>query len=216
MNRLIAYLREKDTLSIAALRATYHRLVMRTHPDVSVGSAEVFVRLQAEYEEAAKYVLSSLGKEARSSRTRTPPADRRAELLGHLYLYSIRFPTRRSRAVLSRAIEIAAGYDARVSDLLKDYEDSFVRTYRTWKDEGQVARLHESFLTSIKQLACYYQNRNENGKRLLCSVFDNLTSSARKLDRAKAETIRGLCTWLRREADKEKVFMFDTIDAVVT
>ncbi len=197
MNRLLAALKKSEDFSVDTLRSLYRRLAVQCHPDASKGSAAEFVRLQTEYDEALRFVLSD---ERRVAVKRPRPTNPREAFLRALYLFSIMHGSRNWRARISPLIKLAFAYDSEIGALFVDYRDVFLRKLDGPDYMTFLLHLHEMLLASIKTLAWFYETGNEWDRRMLKSYLDELSQRAGRLKGGLAVVVRGLCQFIRREA----------------
>jgi hypothetical protein len=206
MNRLIAFLKNENNLSIARLKQLYRLLSKKTHPDLVKGAPEQFVRLRKDYEEALQ-ILRSHGPANMgiSGGNRDPGKNVREQVLSGLYLYALKFFSSESKAAILRLIEAAYPYDSRIHELLKSYYAEFFRQFHAWQHDGDVYYTHNLFIASIKQLAYHSSFGMPRHRKLLHEYLDDLRRRALKLEPKQARILQSLADWLEDEGEKPRI-----------
>ncbi len=202
MNRLLAALEKNNQLSIGSLRKLYRTLSVKCHPDVSKGSGKEFVRLQAEYEEALKFLLTNqvpMDKEDRKH------IDTRARFLRMLYIYSIMYTEKKWQRLVPTLIKHAFDYRNDVGMLFTDYKEAFSNLNVDFRHRNRIMQTHDVLLLSIKQLAWFFENGLAHDKRLLSSYLNELAERSCNLDKKTANVFHGICGLLRMEAKGQPV-----------
>jgi hypothetical protein len=197
VNRLLAALEKTGTLTIGSLRSLYRRQAVLCHPDAPTGSEAAFVRLQAEYDEALRRLLSRQpARPGPRPRTESP----REAFLRALYLYSVGYGGRGWQARVTPLIALAAAYDTRLGRLFAEYRDMLLKELAGGAQRTFLLRTHEMLLDSIKTLAWYYETGQAHNRSLLRSYLDGLSQRAGGFPEGIAGVIQGMCRFLRREA----------------
>lgn len=197
MNRLLASLEKADRLSVDSLRRLYRTLAVQCHPDASTGSETEFVRLQLEYEEALRYLLSQQPKPTAARQKATNP---REEFLRALYHYSVVYGTKNWHEYVAPLIKLAAAYDKGLAKLLAEYRDVFLKELTGGGHKTFLLQTHEMLLAAVKTLAWLYENDLEHDRKMLNSYLDALTQRAGGLKDRLGNVILGTCQFLQRES----------------
>jgi len=197
LNRLLASLEKADKLSVDSLRCLYRTLAVQCHPDASKGSETEFVRLQLEYEEALRYLLSQQPKPIAVRQKATNP---REEFLRALYLYSVAYGTKNWHAYVAPLIKLALTYDKGLGRLLAEYRDVFLKELVGGGHKTFLLQTHEMLLAAVKTLAWLYENDLEKDRSMLNSYLDALKQRAGGLKDRLGNVIFGMCQFLQREA----------------
>jgi hypothetical protein len=200
MNRLISSLQKKNQLSLSSLKQLYRGLAVRYHPDAPNGSENEFKRLQEEYAEALKHLLShylNIHEQTES------PMTAREKFLRMLYIYSIMYGSSNSQMLLSRLIEFAFEYRESIGLLFEDYRKTIIPALRGKDYLTFTHRTHKIILSSVKTVAWLFENNWSFDRRLLKSYLDELSERAKKLDGNERNIVIGICRLLQQEAKAE-------------
>ena len=200
MNRLLAALKDTNRLSVASLRSLYRKLAVKYHPDARSGSETEFVRLQSEYDQALKVLLSH-GR---------PPSVRRSshargQFLRALYVYSVMYSNRKAHVLLPELIERAAGYSKHVSALLRQYQEIVVGSVLAESQGMRLREAHQLLLESIKTLAWFVENQMPIDGRLLDSYLTDLSERALGLEARTGKVLLEMGSLLKREAGGPRI-----------
>jgi hypothetical protein len=213
MNRLIAYLRKENELSIEALRGLYRSLALKCHPDVTGKTGTEFVQLQLEYEDALRQLLVNQGGyKKRLSEARRASGDPRSTFLRTLYLYSIVYDRPHWKDIFPALVQSGKEYNRFVGQMLDQYGRIFVDKSNRWKNDSRMAEAHEKLLSAIKQLGSYYENDVYPNKRLLLSYIEEVIERAKHLDLEAGGCVRKFGEYLKQELKGPRVPFMMTWD----
>jgi hypothetical protein len=202
MNRLLTALEKNNQLSIISLRKLYRTLALKCHPDASKGSDKEFVRLQAEYEEALKFLLT---KRVPVREEQHKHIDARARFLRTLYLYSIVYNEKKWRRQVPALIKHAFDYRNDVGILFTNYKEAFANLNVDFRQRTRIMQTHDVLLLAIKQMAWLFENGLAHDKRLFASYLNELTERSRNLEKNTANVLLGMCGFLKAEAGGKPV-----------
>jgi hypothetical protein len=206
MNNLVDQLKKADTLSIESLKRLYRSLVLKLHPDVTRKSGEEFVRLQEEYESALKYLLTikeSRGREP--SQTQRAGTDSRSDFLRAFYIFSIKYYGKHWPVLVLELERLAEAYRPRVGRLISDYCETFLRAGREAWPHGPAAEANDILMTTVKRLACYYEDGLAHSKRLIESYLNELDQRSKRFDLQRARSLAGMTALMREELQGTKI-----------
>lgn len=198
MNRLLRTLQDKNQLTLGSLRRLYRGLAVRSHPDSPQGSETLFVRLQEEYDEALKCLLS---RDADLATRRRRVVNAREQFLRMLYSYAVVYGGKDWRRYLSRLIELGFEYNDGVGRLFAEYQETVVpalhkRDYLTYLHEA-----HRIMLSSISTLAWVFEHGSRFDRRLLQSYLDDLRARGKKLEGKAGRLLSDMSRFLEKEAE---------------
>jgi hypothetical protein len=202
VNRLLAALDRNNQLSVETLKRLYRGLAVRVHPDAPRGSAEEFVKLQAEYEEALAYLF---GCQPKAVSRRPRPTSPREAFLRALYLYALMYGRKNWRSRLPALIKLAAAYDEELGVLFKGYRDLFLGIFDGIDYLTSLRHTHRLFLATVRALAWFYETGSAWDRRVLTSFLDDLSRTAGGLRGELGEVVLELCRMIRVEADRPAV-----------
>jgi hypothetical protein len=202
VNSLVDQLTTSHALTIESLRGLYRSLVLKLHPDVTKKSGEEFVRLQAEYEAAQKYLLTVKGSGGKKHRA---ASDSRTEFLRAFYIFSINYYGKHWRKLMPELKRLAEAYSPRVGKLISEFCETFLRAGREARFQEPVVEANDILLTTVKRLACHYEDGLAHGKRLIESYLNELDQKSKHLDLARGRCLVGMTAWLREELQGKKI-----------
>ena len=206
MNRLIDRLKSTDSLAIESLKGLYRSLALKLHPDVSRESGEQFVRLQGEYDDALKYLLScSDGGKRTLVKSRGVELDSRAEFLRAFYIFSINYYGKHWRKLIPELKRLAEAYSPQIGRLISDFDNGFLQKGREVTLQGSLGEYNDVLLTTIKRLACYYEDGLPHSKRLIESYLTELEEKSKRLDLVRRTCVAGMTAWMRAELEGKRI-----------
>jgi hypothetical protein len=206
LNSLIDQLKTTDALAVESLKRLYRSLALKLHPDITKESGRQFVQLQEEYEAALRILLSSNGSKGTGhAAEQKKTLDPRTEFLRAFYIFSIKYYGKHWRHLVPGLTRLADIYGERIGKLFSVYNIAFLQSSNGDMVEGAVAEANDILLTTIKRLACYYEDGLPHHSRLIESYLDELYERSKKLDIEKGKCIQRMSNWLREELNGRKV-----------
>ena len=208
MNSLVDQLRSANSLTIEGLKKLYRSLALKLHPDVTRESGKQFVKLQEEYDDALKHLLSRRGsKKKEPIKAHEATHDSRAEFLRALYIFSINYYGRHWRKLVPDLTRLAEAYSPRTGKLISEFCRTFLQPGSQVKLQGPVGEVNDILLTTVKRIACYYEDGLPHNKRLIESYLRELAEKSKRLDLVRGMCLVGMITWMREELNGKKVSM---------
>ena len=210
MNNLLSVLSRKNDLSIDSLKKLYRKLVLQTHPDITKGTSERFVKLQKEYSEALQFIIQNQNDYHKVYIQKDTP-DKRTQLLKMLYVYSIRFYSakfygKESEFIMKKLIHLANSYDPEVGSTFADYNDKLIDHLPEWAN-SKIYKVHDLFIISIKELTTLFEIGTKPDRMRLDSYLNELDDKAKALDSIKRDIFWKLGKWIRSESMGKPVAM---------
>jgi hypothetical protein len=206
VNSLVNQLKSTDSLTIESLKGLYRSLALKLHPDVTRKSGEEFVRLQEEYDDALKYLLSRRGSwEKELNKAHRAALDSRTEFLRAFYIFSINYYGKHWRKLVPELTRLAKAYSPQIGRLISDFCNAFLQTGREVTLQGPVGVANDILLTTMKRLACYYEDGLPHNRRLIESYLKELDEKSKRLDLLRRMCIVGMTAWMREELEGKKV-----------